>query len=228
MSTEPAALVDFVTVPQWVAWRNEMRNGKITKVPYCSATRQAEADDASTWLPHDQAVLISEAIVNGSGGGIGIELGQCGKAWIAGIDLDTCRNPVSGTIEPWASAVIDRLNSYAEVSPSETGVKAFFLIDPTDVPKLRLKNGTPVAAELETLLRTIIKGEQIDIASLDPFIKTHSLPENSNDALDFVCTLLASISHTTHQKASQPQAMPTKAAALQPQKTPDASFIPSP
>lgn len=45
MSTEVAALVDFVTVPQWVAWRNEMRNGQLTKVPYCSATRQAEADD---------------------------------------------------------------------------------------------------------------------------------------------------------------------------------------
>ena len=142
MSTEPAALVDFVTVPQWVAWRNEMRNGKITKVPYCSATRQAEADDASTWLPHDQAVLIADAVVNSSGGGIGIELGQCGEAWIAGVDLDSCRDPVSGIVEAWASAVIDRLGSYTEVSPSETGVKVFFLADPSDMPKLRHIMGT--------------------------------------------------------------------------------------
>ncbi len=135
-------LVDFVTSPHWVAWRNEMRNGKITKVPYCSATRQAEADDASTWLPHDQAVLIAEAIVNGSGGGIGIELGQCGEAWIAGVDLDTCRDPVSGIVEPWAVAVIERLNSYTEVSPSQTGVKAFLLINPAEVLELRRIMGT--------------------------------------------------------------------------------------
>src|ERR1700722_14291033 len=128
MSTAPIPLVDFITSPQWVAWRNEMRDGKITKVPYCSATRQAEADDASTWLPHDRAVLIADAIVNGSAGGIGIELGQCGEAWIAGVDLDTCRDPVSGIVEPWAVAVIERLGSYVEVSPSETGVKTFFLI----------------------------------------------------------------------------------------------------
>jgi AAA domain len=142
MSAKVAALVDFVTVPQWVAWRNEMRNGQWTKVPYCSATRQAEADDASTWLPHDQAALIADVIVNGSGGGIGIELGQCGERWIIGVDLDTCRDPVTGIIEPWAATVIERLNSYAEVSPSETGVKQFFLVDPADVPALRRIMGT--------------------------------------------------------------------------------------
>ena len=143
MSTEVAALVDFVTVPQWVAWRNEMRNGQLTKVPYCSATRQAEADDTSTWLPHDQAVLIADAVVNGSGGGIGIELGHCGDVWIAGVDLDTCRDPVTGIIEPWAATVIERLNSYAEVSPSQSGVKQFFLVDPADLPALRRIMGTP-------------------------------------------------------------------------------------
>ncbi len=119
-----------------------MRNGKITKVPYCSATRLAEVDDPSTWLPHDQAVLIADAVVNGSGGGIGIAFGQCGEAWIAGVDLDSCRDPVSGIVEPWASAVIDRLGSYTEVSPSETGVKVFFLADPSDMPKLREIMGT--------------------------------------------------------------------------------------
>lgn len=85
-------------------------------------------------------------------------------------------------------------------------VMRYYAIDPTEVdgwlflaaPKgLRVaemsKDGVPVAAELETLLRTIVQGEHIDIVTLDPFVKTHSLTENSNDALDFVCTLLASI-----------------------------------
>ena len=135
MSTEVAALVDFVTVPQWVAWRNEMRNGQLTKVPYCSATRQAEADDTSTWLPHDQAVLIADAVVNGSGGGIGIELGHCGDVWIAGVDLDTCRDPVTGIIEPWAATVIERLNSYALVAPAKAASSSSFSSIPPTCPR---------------------------------------------------------------------------------------------
>jgi putative DNA primase/helicase len=87
------ALVDLVAVNQWVAWRAEERDGKTTKIPYCSSTRKAEADNPETWLPHDHAVLVSEAI----GGGIGIELGPCGSSrWIIGIDLDTCRDPATG------------------------------------------------------------------------------------------------------------------------------------
>jgi len=40
-----------------------------------------------------------------------------------GIDLDDCRDPVTGVIAPWAWKIILALASYAEVSPSGTGVK---------------------------------------------------------------------------------------------------------
>ena len=43
----------------------------------------------------------------------------------AGIDLDGCRNPISGEIRDWAKTTILRFNSYTEVSPSGTGVKIF-------------------------------------------------------------------------------------------------------
>lgn len=135
------ALVDFVSAPQWVAWRNEERRGKLTKVPYIAPGRRAEAD-ATTYLLHDKAAALAQNIVNGSGGGIGIELGQCGNLWLAGIDFDTCRNPASGHIEAWAQTVIDRIDTYAEVSPSGTGVKAFLLLAPADVATLRTIMGT--------------------------------------------------------------------------------------
>jgi hypothetical protein len=135
-------LADFVTRPQWVAWRNEPRGGKLTKVPYYTAQRQAKSDDPSTWLPHDQAVLVHKAIDNGLGGGNGIMLGPCGDKWTFGIDLDRCRDPTTGEIEPWAQAVLDRFMSYSEVSPSGTGVKIFSLINPHDMPELRRIMGT--------------------------------------------------------------------------------------
>ena len=38
-----------------------------------------------------------------------------------GIDLDKCRDPETGKIEPWAEAIIRELDSYTELSPSGRG-----------------------------------------------------------------------------------------------------------
>lgn len=83
------------------------------------------------------AAALADAHVNGEGGGIGIMLGACGDLWLAGVDLDTCRNSNTGAIEAWATEVLERLGTYSEISPSETGVKLFFLLRPEDVSRLR-------------------------------------------------------------------------------------------
>lgn len=44
--------------------------------------------------------------------------------WL-GIDLDGCRDPETGAIEDWARDIVTTVGSYAEVSPSGTGVKIF-------------------------------------------------------------------------------------------------------
>ena len=53
---------------------------------------------------------------------------------IVGIDLDGCRDPCTGTIAPWARDIITAIGSYAEVSPSGTGVKILARSDP--LPRL--------------------------------------------------------------------------------------------
>src|SRR5215217_3253565 len=40
-----------------------------------------------------------------------------------GVDLDDCINPETGELSPWAATLVDRLDSYTEISPSLTGVK---------------------------------------------------------------------------------------------------------
>ena len=47
--------------------------------------------------------------------------------------LDSCRDPDTGNIAPWAQAVIDRFATYTEVSPSGTGAKAFFTVANADL-----------------------------------------------------------------------------------------------
>jgi hypothetical protein len=56
-----------------------------------------------------------------------------GGASLAGADLDTCLDPDTGDVAPWAQEIIDRLNSYSEASPSGTGVKVFFTIANDDL-----------------------------------------------------------------------------------------------
>src|SRR5690348_2251837 len=90
---------------RWVAWRNELRGGKATKVPYSPSGGKAKADDPATWGTCDKAQQCAAKIGNGQGGGIGIQLGDLGNnAHLAGIDLDSCLDE-DGTVAPWAVAI---------------------------------------------------------------------------------------------------------------------------
>ena len=67
----------------------------------------------------------AHASINGVGAcpdGLGFRFDWDASAPFAFVDLDHCRNRETGEIEPWALAIISRLNSYTEVSPSGTGL----------------------------------------------------------------------------------------------------------
>jgi putative DNA primase/helicase len=135
----PAALAGLSDLRRWVAWRNEPNNpGKPpAKVPYYGIRKRAASDDPKTWRTLAEAEVVAHAIAGefDSGGGVGIELGD--GACLIGIDLDSCRDPEEGDLEPWASEVIERFGSYTEVSPSKTGVKVFALVAPSDLPAMQ-------------------------------------------------------------------------------------------
>jgi len=73
-----SALAPLARELRWVAWRNELRGSKLTKVPYAPDGRKARADDPSTWGSRTAAARVARSIVNGLGGGIGIQLGHLG------------------------------------------------------------------------------------------------------------------------------------------------------
>jgi putative DNA primase/helicase len=108
--------------PQWVCWRNLEREGqKPTKAPYIPGTeRQASTTDLMTWRTFPEALAAYEA---GEPPYDGIGFCFCSADPYVGIDLDDCRDPETGAIEPWAQKVIDSLfEAYAEASPTGTGV----------------------------------------------------------------------------------------------------------
>ena len=42
-----------------------------------------------------------------------------------GVDLDHVRDPTTGETQEWAQDIVDRLDSYTEISPSGTGLRIF-------------------------------------------------------------------------------------------------------
>jgi putative DNA primase/helicase len=126
-----SALDHLADHERWVGWRNEPRGNKLTKIPYGRAGK-ARADDPATWVTRAEAEAIARRIVNGRGGGVGIELGDIGgDQHLAGIDLDSCLS--EGELAPWAAAILQLADSYAEISPSGGGLKMFFYIATEDV-----------------------------------------------------------------------------------------------
>ena len=71
--------------------------------------------DAATWTSFDSVLSV---YVGGGYDGIGFVLGDP----FLGIDLDHCRDLQTGIIEPWAQTIINNLNSYTEITPSNTGI----------------------------------------------------------------------------------------------------------
>ncbi|MDP6558262.1 MAG: hypothetical protein QGG71_26600, partial [Pirellulaceae bacterium] len=103
---------------QWVVWKTVDKGGRPTKVPYQTSGYEAKSNDRDTWTEFNAAVAVVERFE-----GVGFVFSAADD--LCGIDLDACRDPLSGRIAPWATYWIDKFNSYTEVSPSESGVKIF-------------------------------------------------------------------------------------------------------
>lgn len=109
------------SLPAWVLWRVEPRSPgeDPTKIPYQpNGVSKAKANDPRTWGDFD---TVAERFLVGGFDGIGFEFSRADD--FCGIDLDGCRDTKTGLVYDWAKEVILRIGSYAEVSPSGTGVK---------------------------------------------------------------------------------------------------------
>ena len=104
---------------RWVMWQLVQRKGRWTKMPKTIDGAAASSTDSSTWSTFDD---VCDALLMGDGfDGIGLVLG----ADLQGIDLDDCRDPVTGDLTDLANEVLGNVQGYAEVSPSGTGIKLF-------------------------------------------------------------------------------------------------------
>lgn len=140
MSDSPT-LDDLSSMQRWVAWRTEPRSledPKPTKIPYSIGGR-AKSDTPATWLTREHATSLAVSRFAGCTvpHGVGIMLGEGPGGMLAGIDLDTCIDPATGEMKPWAREIVHRFRTYTEVSPSGAGAKLFFEITPEIADEIR-------------------------------------------------------------------------------------------
>ena len=120
----PDALAPLKALPNWVCWKWEWRvdkhgGGKWTKPPFRpqAPVQYAKNNDPSTWGSYEQALAAYQA---GQCDGIGFAFPG---TKIAAFDLDKCRDPATGEIDPEAARIVERSASYSEITPSGTGLR---------------------------------------------------------------------------------------------------------
>jgi len=106
---------------RWCVWKKVERDGKTTKAPYSAGDGRpvAVTEEVRACSRYDTAVL---ALKSGKFDGLGFVLGKEDDKAFVGVDIDHCRNPETGEFDDGILETVHGLGSYAEISPSGTGV----------------------------------------------------------------------------------------------------------
>lgn len=179
----PAVRVDLDKVPaalracaQFFHWRWSLPADKWTKVPVKFdkhpsgkiVTVHIESNRPKNWLPFEEAAEYVRLcrVCPRPWLGLGFRFAESDP--FAFIDLDDCRNPATGEIAPWALEITYRFNSYAEASPSGTGVKIFIR---GKKPGRRCRKAGSKIELYDTQQFSTITGQRIDLPGLSPEIE---------------------------------------------------------
>lgn len=108
-------------IDQWVLWKAEPKaGGGMNKVPYTIRGVHASSTNAVTWSDWGTVlVAYQEEGADYDGGGFNLKR----ENGILALDFDHVRDAHSGVIDPMVLTAIRRLNTYAEISPSGTGIR---------------------------------------------------------------------------------------------------------
>jgi hypothetical protein len=144
-------LADLADAPRWVAWRQELRRNKDgeqvkTKIPYDPRTGRLARipTEPSTWNTRAKAEWRWQRLHDAEHevGGVGIVLGELEDGdYLMGIDLDGCINPKTNQLRRWAQEIIERFDTYTEISPSGRGAKLFFRMPGDNFAEVKLLMG---------------------------------------------------------------------------------------
>jgi hypothetical protein len=103
------------------------------------AVYAASSTDPTTWRTYDVAY---DAWKDNEYSFAGIGRVIRAEEDLAGIDVDGCLDPDTGELTEWASSILNRLDSYSEVSPSGRGIKIW--VKAPSVTRAHVKPGLEI------------------------------------------------------------------------------------
>lgn len=109
---------------QWICWRLERnpKTDKPNKTPYDPHTGyRASSINSATWGTLAEA---ESAIKKYGYTGLGFVFTKDDD--LVGVDIDHCRDKVTGVLNETAAAILAKARTYTEISPSGTGLHLFF------------------------------------------------------------------------------------------------------
>jgi putative DNA primase/helicase len=132
---------ELANLRQWVCWGPRGAGDKAPVNP--NTGMNASSTDAETWGTLGQALqrYVSERDKENLNG-IGFVFSALDP--FTGIDLDKCRNDETGELTPESTALIEKLDSYTESSPSGTGVH---IIVKAKIPSGKKREGVEMYSE---------------------------------------------------------------------------------
>jgi len=119
----PKAIQELKNHNRWVCWKYEHGDVKVPFQP--GGAYRAKSTHASHWGSFESCSSTPDMA------GVGFVLGD----EFVGIDLDQSID-AQGNIKPWAAEIVKTIDSYAEISPSKTGIKIFARVDPEQLREI--------------------------------------------------------------------------------------------
>lgn len=115
---------ELAALNQWLIWRYFYKTdlGYWDKPPLDAnkSGNAGKSTDPKTWATFEKALSSYHL---GNLDGIGVALIE--KNGVVGFDLDSCRDPETGEIAPWALKIVEQVRTYWEISTSGTGLRGF-------------------------------------------------------------------------------------------------------
>jgi hypothetical protein len=138
-------MLDITQLPEELRRRDQWVVRLADKKPVDAKTGfAAKSNDPSTWCGlNEAAVALIEDPDRFEGGGLGFVADD----GIEFVDLDNVI--VDGVIRPWAAKLVKQLGSYAERSPSGTGIKIWLTGTPELESRKRFKQAHPEGGSVE-------------------------------------------------------------------------------
>jgi hypothetical protein len=137
ITTIPPALASLATERTWIAWKwwPVTKTGKDgeeviswTKCPCDVGGRVIKSNDPShmrdaEFFLSELRRMVASGVQNGPFAGIALACIGNVRGDRLVLDLDKCVNIETGVIADWARGIVEACNSYAEISPSGTGIR---------------------------------------------------------------------------------------------------------